>query len=87
MFSAAQKESLLPLLFKILAALDLGYGVGSWLLCAGFLVRRVRAFSCCGVRLWGFRASVIAAPGLCSASSCEVVGAWAQLLHVMWNLP
>ena len=48
------------------------------------LVRRARAFFCCGaLGLSGFgdRSSWALQ---CQLGSC---GTWAQLLHVMWNLP
>ena len=50
-------------------------------------------FSCCGAWALGARASVVVAHGLSSCGSRALerrlssCGAWAQLLHGMWDLP
>ena len=73
---SSSEESLLPLLFLILAALGLGCGVGSLLLCEGFLLLwSSGAFGLRWLQLLG------------SAVPARKCGTWAQLLHVMWNLP
>ena len=50
-------------------------------LCCGARASYCGGFSCCGAQAVGAQVSAVVAHGL---SSC---GAWAELLHGMWDLP
>ena len=62
-------------------------------LCCGARASHCGGFSCCGARALGAWASVVVACGLSSCGSQAVerrlssCGAWAYLLHGMWDLP
>ena len=66
---------------------------GKWGLLFVAVSRHCDAFSCCGVRALGARASVVVARGLSICGSRALVrrlsscGAWAQLLCGTWALP